>query len=254
MKLSLDKNNLEYDYDDRCAAPSCDSFLLADFFRVPKLSHRQKADAEGTSNKRFALLDLGAGAGLISLLLASKHPIRAVGLELCPHCSALFGQNAEQNNLSRSIQGITGDVRDHRALLNPESFDAVISNPPYYKIGDGRTNSRSPLAKSGNGADISDFCKAAAFALKNKGSFYISFPTARLCDLLCSMREHRLEPKRLNFVRHNARKAPFLALVEGIKSGGAELSILPDIILYRKDGKPTAHSDRIYGYTGDNTT
>ena len=49
--------------------------------------------------------------------------------------------------------------------------------------------------------------------------------------MLATLREQRLEPKRLAFVRSRAGAAPWLFLVEGQKNRRTGLRIEPDILI-----------------------
>lgn len=102
---------------------STDSMLLADFCRLAPQS---------------AVCDLGCGCGSLSLLLCGKYPLlRVTGVELQPQAAALAEENAAQDGLDGRFSVIRGDLREHRTLLAHGSFDAVVSNPPYYPVGSG---------------------------------------------------------------------------------------------------------------------
>ena len=49
--------------------------------------------------------------------------------------------------------------------------------------------------------------------------------------MLATLREHRLEPKRLAFVRSRVGAAPWLFLVEGQKNRRTGLRLEPDILV-----------------------
>ena len=68
----------------------------------------------------------------------------------------------------------------------------------------------------------------------------------RLADLIFSLRSHRLEPKRLQFVRHSASSRRSLVLLEAVLDGSSGLNIADDLILYHPDGTPTEDCRRIY--------
>ena len=47
----------------------------------------------------------------------------------------------------------------------------------------------------------------------------------RLCDVLCAMRDAKLEPKRLAFVHSSPDRAASLILVEGMLGANASLKL-----------------------------
>ena len=102
---------------DGCFRLSTDSMVLADFCRLPRGA---------------AVCDLGSGCGALGLLLLRDHPdMRVTGLEILPDAAAQARKNIDANHLSEHFSVITGDLREHRALLPASAFDAVVSNPPY---------------------------------------------------------------------------------------------------------------------------
>ena len=81
------------------------------------------------------VLELGCGAGVASLCLASRVPgLHLSGLELQPAYAALARGNAARNGLSLTV--VEGDLTEMPKDLR-HSFDHVIANPPYYPAGGG---------------------------------------------------------------------------------------------------------------------
>jgi len=62
-----------------------------------------------------------------------------------------------------------------------------------------------------------------------------------MVEVLCGMRSLRLEPKRFRMVHSKPGSRGDFVLVEGVKGGGEELSVLPPLFLYGEGG----------GYSGD---
>ena len=57
--------------------------------------------------------------------------------------------------------------------------------------------------------------------------------TDRLADALCAMRESGVEPRELRLVEGRPGLAPVLFVVSGVRGGGKNLRILPNINLER---------------------
>ena len=95
------------------------------------------------------VLDAGAGMGVVGLCIASRVPACTVaGLEIDAALSRLATANATQNGLRERYRAINADLtlplsRLAAAGLKPDSFEAVVANPPYYTAGRG-TASRDP--------------------------------------------------------------------------------------------------------------
>ena len=69
----------------------------------------------------------------------------------------------------------------------------------------------------------------------------------RLIDLVCTMRQYRLEPKRLRFVHPAAGKTANLILIEAVRNGRPKLFLDPPLYIYEKNGTYTEEVNKIYG-------
>lgn len=85
-------------------------------------------------NRANRILDLGTGTGAIALALAAELPnANVVGVDLIEDAVALAKRNASRNRISnvRFVQSSWFD-----ALDTSESFDLIVSNPPYIDSND----------------------------------------------------------------------------------------------------------------------
>ena len=190
---------------------------------------------------RPLILELGAGCGIVSLILAYLHPgARITALELQPGLLELLKKNIELNRFSKRVIGMRGDLRNIAELLPAESFDLVLSNPPYRKEATGRKNllSEQAIARHEISATLSEVIAAASFALKKKGRLAMVYPSARGAGLFYELRKEGLEPKRLQVVYSFPGDQGRLLLVEAVKGGGEELIILPPFFVFREQGGP----------------
>jgi len=91
------------------------------------------------------VLDLGAGCGVVSVIIAALwRPREIVAIEIQPELAALAERNAALNQLD-SIRVINGDLRTRRSGgLTPASFDVVVANPPYRRLRSGRQSRGTP--------------------------------------------------------------------------------------------------------------
>ena len=171
------------------------------------------------------MCDLGCGGGTLLLLLARREPsLSLTGIERLPGPAETARRNLAQNGLSGRI--VTGDLRD-RSLLPNEGFSLAVSNPPYFPVDSGR--SAGPC-RSEETCTLDELCAAANRILPTGGRFALVHRPERLCDLLCALRAHRLEPKRLRFTAHDAAASPSAVLVEAVKNGRPGLEVLPPLL------------------------
>ena len=78
---------------------------------------------------------------------------------------------------------------------------------------------------------LEDVCRCASRLLKDGGRLALCHRPERLAEVLAVLRAHRLEPKRLAFVKNQPDAAPWLFLVEAQKNRKTGLRIEPDVLL-----------------------
>lgn len=193
--------------NDSCFPLGGDSLALSDF---------------ATLRPGWRVCDLGCGGGTLLLLLARReNPLSLTGVELDVRAAECARSNLSSNGLAGEI--LTADLRE-RGILPNEGFDLVISNPPYFSVGSGKSGGQ---ARSEEACTLDDLCAAANRLLKTGGRFALVHRPERLTDLLCTLRLHKLEPKRLQFVTASPEHTPSAVLLEAVKNGGPGLDVLP---------------------------
>jgi tRNA1Val (adenine37-N6)-methyltransferase len=217
-----------------------DSLLLADFCRI---------------KPRDRILELGAGTGVISLLLAKKSPkARFVADELEPRAYGLLCRNIELNGLRDRIAPLDRNVNDLGRSLARDTFDVLIANPPYTKSGTGR-RSPSPerqTARQDQSASLHAWLDCRDL-LKNKGRYFLVFPAGRAVELISLLSEKKLEPKRVRFVHPHHHKPASLVLIEAVKAAGTGIDVLPPLVVHGVDGGYSDEIKKIYGLDSAST-
>lgn len=211
-----------------------DSILLADFCRI---------------RPKDRVLEPGAGTGIISLLLAKKHPAAHVTVvEIQPQLALLCERNAAANSLGNRILVIRRDLRRLGRTLDPGSFSAIVANPPYIKEGTGRTSPHASrqLARQDRAAPLAAWLNLHRY-LKNGGKYSLVFPAARLAELAALMKKRKLEPKRLRMVHPYQDRPASLVLVEAVKHASTGLEVLPPLVIHRSGGDYSDEMTQIYG-------
>ncbi len=174
-----------------------------------------------TVRPNWRLCDLGTGSGALLLLLADRETsLTLTGVELDPLAARAARENLEQNGLDGRV--LCCDLR--HAPLPAGQFDLVISNPPYFPVGSGTSGGS---ARAEETCTLDELCMAAGRLVKNGGRFALCHRPERLTDLLCALRKHGLEPKRLQLLAHAPAHAPSTLLVEAVRQGKPGLDVLP---------------------------
>jgi tRNA1Val (adenine37-N6)-methyltransferase len=208
--------------------------------------HGYRFSVEAVLLGRFArasthdrVLELGAGCGVVSIMIASlQRPREVVALELQPRLAEVVARNASINGLE-FVHSICVDLRQRKiAGLKPASFDMVVANPPYRAAAAGR---ESPdhgrrLARGETASALADFVIAARRYARIGARVAFVFTARRSAELISAMRAQKLEPKRIRFVHPRIGLPASVVLLEARAGGGIEVAIEPPLILYDRPG------------------
>jgi tRNA1Val (adenine37-N6)-methyltransferase len=213
---------------------STDSVLLAHFTNVKRV-------------RRCA--DLGGGSGVLSILLAEKNRSASFdAIEIQEESAEIFRKNLAENGLVDRVRVIVDDLRRHRELLEPGSYDLVVSNPPYFTEHSGKTapvESRA-ISRDERYCTLNELCAAAAYLCRWGGSFALVHRPERLSEIFCRLTDSGIEPKRLRMVSYKTDSPPSLVLIEGRRGGKPGLIIEPPLILSAPDGTDSDEVKSIY--------
>lgn len=183
------------------------------------------------------LLDLGAGTGILCLLLAHRHHLSSfTAVEIQPELAALAERNVEENGWTGTGRVVAGDLRSPDAVSSG-AFDLVVCNPPYYHPGRGQAaaNPQRALSRQGFSAEPADVLAAASRALAPGGRFCLVWPAPRLAELLASLPPAGLHPRLLRHVHDSAGSPPHLTLLQTTPAEGRGCLTLPPVVLRGSD-------------------
>lgn len=182
------------------------------------------------------IVDLGCGNGIMPLLLAGRDGVReVVGVERAEAMADRARRSVALNALQDRVRIVTGDIRELRGLLPPQSATLVVSNPPYRKPGQGRLapDAERAAARHELAGGLEDFVRAAAWCLGDGGRCCLVHLAERMTDVLCALRAAGLEPKRLRLVHPRPGDGARLLLVEGRKGAAPGLVVEAPLQVYR---------------------
>ena len=205
----------------------------------------------GRSMAHEDLLDLGTGTGIIPLLMSAKSDCRhLIGLEIQPDSAEMAMRSVKLNGIEDRVRILQGDIKEADALFAPASFGIVTCNPPYMIGGHGLQNPESPkaIARHEVLCDFDDVARAAERLLKSGGHFYLVHRPFRLAEIMTTLRDHGLEPKRMRLVYPYVDREPNMVLLDCVRGGRPRLSVEKPLIVYKAPGKYTEEIYEVYGY------
>ena len=212
-----------------------DSVLLSDFAKNIK--------------KGSKVIDLGTGTGIINILLSGKTEDNSfVGIEIQKDVAEMAERSVLLNNLENKIKIINTTILNLDNIYERNSFDVVVTNPPYKKINTGiiNENDKKNISRHEITASLKDFIHISSYLLKDYGEFYMVHRPERLVDILSIMREEKIEPKKIRFVYPNKNKKTNLVLIKGIKYGNPFLEFDDNLYVYDENGNYTNDILKIY--------
>lgn len=212
-----------------------DAVLLANFANV---------------KKKHKVIDFCTGTGIIPFIIAGKTECNDIkGIEIQEEFVDMANRTVEFNNLSDRINFYCRDLKDIGFLKSIEKVDVVTVNPPYKLQGSGiiNINDKNAIARHEILCNLEDVIVAAKTVLKDNGRLYMIHRPDRLCDIFCTMRKYKIEPKRVKMIHPTYNKAPNIVLIEGQNFGGSFLKWDEPLYVHELDGSYTKEIDKIYG-------
>ena len=212
-----------------------DAVLLSDFAKNIK----QNAN----------VLDLGTGTGIIPILLCGKTKLnKIIGIEIQRSVYEIAKKNIILNNLENRFEVINENITNLDNIYEKNSFDAIVTNPPYKEENTGITNEDEvkQISRHEISANLEDFIEISSKLLKDKGEFYIIHRPERIVDLLSEMRKYKIEPKEIRLVFSNKNNSPKMVLVKGVKNAKKYINFRENLYIYDENGNYTDEILEIY--------
>ncbi len=136
------------------------------------------------------ILEIGTGTGIISLMLAQRHPeARITGIDLNEEAANLAKINFNQSDFRERLQAKHQDIK----TFNAETFDAIISNPPYFSE---NRSSKDKLARQQTSLDFKNLISKSSELLSEKGVFCVIIPSDSEAEFCETAAEFSLNLKR----------------------------------------------------------
>lgn len=210
-----------------------DQVILADFARA-RPSDR--------------VCDLGAGSGILSLLLIGRaERLRIDALEIDAQMADRMRRCIALNGLEDRVAVRHGDIREVRACWPAGAFQLVICNPPYHDRQAAQTMPGNEMkARTEYGCTYADVCHAAKWLLCNKGRFVTMCPAGRMAEMIAALAESNLQVKRLRMVQPSLKKPPYLCLIEAMAGSKPGLQAEAALLLQDEDGQMSLEVKGMY--------
>ena len=157
-------------------------------------------------------------------------------------------RSVKLNKLENKIEIINKNIKELEEIFEKNSFDSIVTNPPYKKLETGKTNENEKkfISRHEVTASLEEFIKISFNLLKDKGSFYMVHRPERLSEIIYTLKKHKLEPKKIRFIHSSYEQEPKLVLIKAVKNAKEFLTVEKPLIIYKENGEYTDEILKIY--------
>jgi len=166
------------------------------------------------SHQPKALLDIGAGTGVIALQLAQRSPaptIDAVEIDEEAHVQCV--DNFEASPWADRLFCYHASIQEFASEID-ENYDLIVSNPPFYSEDYKTKDSARDIARFNDVLPFEHLIACVAQLLANSGIFAVIVPKKEEANFLSLAEKYSLFPKRICRVRGNLTSEEKRSLME----------------------------------------
>jgi tRNA1Val (adenine37-N6)-methyltransferase len=191
-------------HQDKCAMKVTTDACLFGAWVAEKVSSR----GSGVQT----VLDIGAGTGLLSLMLAQKCKAEIDAVETDEDTAGQALENVAAFPGKSMIKVIHADAR---TFSFPKSYDLVISNPPFYENELKSFYSKKNIAHHSDNLSLEELLTVIKSNLNPDGTFYLLLPYKRDEEIRKLVRETEMQITQVVLVRQSVNHDYFRIMLEG---------------------------------------
>ena len=153
------------------------------------------------NNNPFSILDIGAGTGILSLMLAQRSNAQQIdAVEIDENAYEQCVENFEASHWGDRLFCYHASLNDF--INDPEDqYDIIISNPPFYSEDYKTDNSQRDLARFQDALPFEELVKATTLLLSENGIFAVIIPFKEENRLLNLCAQAELFPIKMTRVK-----------------------------------------------------
>ncbi|MBN2824392.1 MAG: methyltransferase [Campylobacterales bacterium] len=189
-------------------------------------------------NPRGALLDVGCGVGVISLLLSRDFTIETTIIDKQQKMIDYARQNFAIH--STNVDIIRNDFVTHDF---DRAFDFIVSNPPFYHSDVTQSNDEHiNTARYAHHLPLKAFIFKVKALLKPKGWFIFCYDAKQIDEVLFYLKEAKINPVEIQFVHSKIDRESKLVMIAARYNSASMTKVRPPLIVFDEQSNylPTA--------------
>ena len=196
------------------------------------------------------ILDLATGNAPIPMLLTYRTKAKIYGVEIQKAMYNLGRISINENNMKDQISLINDDINNLANVFEPDTFDIITCNPPYFKTNNAlfeNDNKIKSMARHEKTLSLEDVFKISRYLLKNNGELAMIHRSERFMEILLLMKKYNFEPKKIRFVYPNKEKDSDLVLIECTLNGKSGVKVMKPLYVYDKKNVYSKEVEDMFG-------
>lgn len=149
----------------------------------------------------FSVLDIGAGTGILSLMLAQRSNAEQIdAIEIDENAFEECVENFENSPWSDRLFCFHAGLDEF--MEEPEdNYDLIVSNPPFYSENYKTENEQRDLARFQDALPFGDLIEAAQLLLSESGIFAVIIPSKEEGKFIALAKDFNLHPFKITRVK-----------------------------------------------------
>jgi tRNA1Val (adenine37-N6)-methyltransferase len=168
-------------------------------------------EIKNSNLENYSLLDIGTGAGLLSLMIAQKNNCVIDAVEIDKSAAQQASENIGSSPWKENIQVYQKDILEHMV----KQYSVIVSNPPFYENELQSSNEKKNEAHHDAGLKFTELFPHLKKYLLSDGHFYLLLPFKRIDEAEEILKREELFIEKKIIVSTSPLHKPFRVMIKG---------------------------------------
>ena len=222
------------------------------FLYQPASGYRYNSDSiflydfAASFQPKGALLDVGCGVGILSLLLSRDFALKTTIIDKQEKMLAYARHNFALNRLN-----VEADRGDFLSWESRERFDLIISNPPFYDSEVTQSEDEHlNIARYVHHLPFEAFVQKVKKHLKPRGRFIFCYDAKQIDKVLSDLKKNGINPEVIRFVHAKIERESKLVLVAARMNSRSMTRVMPPLIVFDRESRYLPEAGRAFERAG----